>query len=72
MELRWSALYTSRLLPQERFLVFSSVKGRIEAQAVVRQEGLGQLITPMTTSGIEPMTTRLVTKCRRQLGSRRA
>jgi hypothetical protein len=43
--------------PQEIFLVLNSVK---EAEAIVRPKGLCQWKIPMTPSGIEPATFRLV------------
>jgi hypothetical protein len=48
-------------LPPGRFLVLISIRGLVDPNAVVRLEGLGQLKNPVTSSGIEPATFRLVT-----------
>jgi hypothetical protein len=55
-----SAQRAGRPLPPVRFLVLISVRGRVDSRATVRLEGLAQLKNPVTSSGIEPATFRLV------------
>jgi hypothetical protein len=57
MAVRLSALRAGRTLPPRRFLVLICVDPR----NMVWLEGLGQFKNPMTSSGIEPATFRLVT-----------
>jgi hypothetical protein len=67
MAVRLSALCACRPLPPGRFLVLISVRGWVDLRAIVRLEGLRQLKNPMTSSGIEPATFRLVACCLNEL-----
>jgi hypothetical protein len=65
--MRLSAPPAGRPLPPGKFLVLIPVTGRDDTRAIVWLEGLGQLNNPMTSSGVEPATFRLVALCLKQL-----
>ena len=65
-----SALRTGRLYPQEIFLVFISVKRLSQSQGHSAAERIMSIKIPMTPSGMEPATFRLVEQCLNQMRHR--
>jgi hypothetical protein len=60
MAVRLLALRTGRPSPPGRFLVLISVRAWVDPRAIVRLEGLDKLKNPVTSSGMKPATSRLV------------
>jgi hypothetical protein len=64
---RLLALRAGRPLPPGRILVLISVRVLVDPRAIMRVEELGQLQNPVTSSGIETATFRLVAQRFNQL-----
>ena len=65
---RLSARCTGRLYPPRRYSWYSCLlRGWVDTRAIVQPQGLSQWKIPMTPSGIEPVTFRLVAQCLNQL-----
>jgi hypothetical protein len=60
MAVRLSALSAGHTLPPEIFLVLISVRGSVDPKAIVLLERLDQLKSPVSPSGLEPVSFRLV------------
>jgi hypothetical protein len=56
MAVKLSASRAGRPLPPGRFVALISVRGLVDRRAILRLEGLGQLKSPVTSSGIERVT----------------
>jgi hypothetical protein len=64
---RFSALRTGRLYTVGKIMVLIYVTVLVNPTAKVRPEGLRKRKIPVTPSGIEPVTFRLVEQCLNQL-----
>jgi hypothetical protein len=67
MAVRLSALGAGRTLLPGWSQVLIFLRGWVDLRAIVRLEGLGQLRNPVSSSGMEPASFRLVAYCLNQL-----
>jgi hypothetical protein len=61
--MRFPALGISLLLAKGRIPVLVSLREKVYPMAIVHQKGLNQLKNALISSGIEPVTFRLVAQC---------
>ena len=60
---RLLAARIDRLYPQERFLELISIRGYVDPRVIVPMEIVSKGKIPVTPSGIEPATFRIVAQC---------
>jgi hypothetical protein len=68
--IKLSALRTGRIYFPGKSLVLISVRGRVDARAIVRPERLSRLRIPITSTGMEPVTFWLLAQCLNHLRHR--